>query len=66
MKVAYITKDNILVTEATVEAYKAIVLSVPFDNTVDQRQKSKYHREIALFLQHIICSATVSKNMKEN
>lgn len=26
---AYITKDNILVTEATVEAYKAIVLSVP-------------------------------------
>ncbi len=63
---AYITKDNILVTEATVEAYKAIVLSVPFDNTVDQRQKSKYHREIALFLQHIICSATVSKNTKEN
>ncbi|MGX2017121.1 hypothetical protein [Providencia huashanensis] len=66
MKAAYITKDNILVTEATVEAYKAIVLSVPFDNTVDQRQKSKYHREIALFLQHIICSATVSKNTKEN
>lgn len=63
---AYITKDSILVTEATMEAYKAIVLSVPFDNTVDQRQKSKYHREIALFLQHIICSATVSKNTKEN
>lgn len=62
---AYITKDNILVTEATVEAYKAIVLSVPFDNTVDQRQKSKYHRAIALFLQHIICSATVSKNTKK-
>lgn len=62
---AYITKDNILVTEATVEAYKAIVLSVPFDKTVDQRQKSKYHRAIALFLQHIICSATVSKNTKK-
>ncbi|HHR6444592.1 TPA: hypothetical protein ACS773_001361 [Providencia alcalifaciens] len=62
---AYITKDNILVTKATVEAYKAIVLSVPFDNTVDQRQKSKYHRAIALFLQHIICSATVSKNTKK-
>ncbi|MDN7221982.1 hypothetical protein [Providencia stuartii] len=62
---AYITEDNILVTEATVEAYKAIVLSVPFDKTVDQRQKSKYHRAIALFLQHIICSATVSKNTKK-
>lgn len=62
---AYITKDNILVTEATVEAYKAIVLSVPFDKTVDQRKKTQYNCEIALFLQHIICSATVSKNTKK-
>lgn len=62
---AYITKDNILVTEATVEAYKAIVLSVPFDNTVDQRHKPQYYGEIGLFLQHIICSATVSKNTKK-
>ncbi|SUC46804.1 Uncharacterised protein [Providencia stuartii] len=51
MTAAYITKDNILVTEATVEAYKAIVLSVPFDNTVDQRHKPQYYSEIALFLQ---------------
>lgn len=62
---AYITKDNILVTEATVKAYKAIVQSVPFDKTVDQRYKSQYHGEIAVFLQHIICSATVSKNTKK-
>lgn len=62
---AYITKDSILVTEATVEAYKAIVLSVPFDKTVDQRKKTQYNCEIALFLQHIICSATVSKNTKK-
>ncbi|WP_368868770.1 hypothetical protein [Proteus penneri] len=62
---AYITKDNILVTEATVEAYKAIVLSVPFDNTVAQRHKPQYYSEIGLFLQHIICSATVSKNTKK-
>lgn len=65
MKAAYITKDNILVTEATVKVYKAIVLSVPFDNTVDQRHKPQYYSEIALFLQHIICSATVSKNTKK-
>ncbi|HEF8771686.1 TPA: hypothetical protein RG734_000653 [Providencia stuartii] len=62
---AYCTKDNILVTETTLVAFKAIVRSVPFDHTVDQRQKPKYYRDIALFLQHIICSATVSRNTKK-
>ncbi|WP_434171615.1 hypothetical protein AHYW_003486 [Providencia manganoxydans] len=62
---AYCTEDNILVTEATVEAFKAIVLSVPFDKMVDQRLKSTYYRDIALFLQHIICSTTVSRNTKK-
>ncbi|WP_025154371.1 hypothetical protein [Morganella morganii] len=62
---AYCTEDNILVTETTLKTFKEIVLSVPFDNSVDQRLKPTYYRDIALFLQHIICSATVSKNTKK-
>lgn len=62
---AYCTEDNILVTETTLKAFKKIVFSVPFDNSVDQRLKPAYYRDIALFLQHIICSATVSKNTKK-
>ncbi|MCT6519170.1 hypothetical protein GY03_17985 [Proteus vulgaris] len=62
---AYCTEDNILVTETTLKAFKEIVFSVPFDNSVDQRLKPAYYRDIALFLQHIICSATVSKNTRK-
>ncbi|MCS3434033.1 hypothetical protein [Klebsiella sp. BIGb0407] len=60
----YCTKDNILVTEETLGLFKKTVFSIPFDKTACGYKKQGYYRSIALFLQHLICSATVSRNSK--
>lgn len=60
----YCTKDNILVTEETLELFKKTVFSIPFDETASGYYKQRYYRSVALFLQHLICSATVSRNSK--
>ncbi|MFJ5349885.1 hypothetical protein [Pectobacterium parvum] len=60
----YCTKDNILVTEGTLELFKKTVFSIPFDETASGYYKQRYYRSVTLFLQHLICSATVSQNSK--
>lgn len=60
----YCTKDNILVTEETLELFKKTVFSIPFDETASGYYKQRYYRSVTLFLQHLICSATVSQNSK--
>lgn len=58
---AYCTKNNILVTEKTLKEFKQLVFSIPLRGCRDKRSKYRYYSAIAVFLQHIICSATVSK-----
>ncbi|EJW8540917.1 hypothetical protein OCZ56_003358 [Salmonella enterica] len=62
---AYCTKNNILVTGETSNFYKETVFSIPIDQCVDGRSKPTYYTSIAIFLQHLICSATVSRNTKK-
>ena len=62
---AYCTKNNILVTEKTLEIFMCIIFSVPFDNNCDGRCKPTYYISIAIFMQHLICCATASKNTRK-
>lgn len=62
---AYCTKNNILVTEETLTKFKHIIFDVPFDPQGDARSKPSYYIAIAVFLQHLICSATVSRNTRK-
>ncbi|WP_256682363.1 hypothetical protein [Klebsiella grimontii] len=62
---AYCTKNNILVTGETSNFYKKTVFSIPIDKCVDGRSKPTYYTSIAIFLQHLICSATASRNTKK-
>lgn len=62
---AYCTKNNILVTGGTSNFYKKTVFSIPIDKCIDGRSKPTYYTSIAIFLQHLICSATASRNTKK-
>ncbi|ECD9502195.1 hypothetical protein FNO08_14345 [Salmonella enterica subsp. diarizonae] len=60
----YITHNNILVTDSTLDYFKAIVFSVPYNGVPSLRRP--FYRNIAVFLQHVICVATCShKNKKK-
>lgn len=60
----YITHNNILVTDSTLDYFKEVVFSVPYNGTPSL--KRPFYRNIAVFLQHIICVATCSrKNRKK-
>ncbi|WP_294911436.1 hypothetical protein [Tatumella sp. UBA2305] len=62
---AYCTKNNILVTEGTLKIFRKIIFGVPFDNNCDGRCKPAYYISIAILIQHLICSATASKNTRK-
>lgn len=62
---SYCTKNNILVTGGTSSFYKETVFSIPIDKCIDGRSKPTYYTSIAIFLQHLICSATASRNTKK-
>ncbi|EHD22795.1 hypothetical protein EH206_17210 [Brenneria nigrifluens DSM 30175 = ATCC 13028] len=59
---AYCTKNNILVTERTLKIFRKAIFSVPFDDNCDGRCKPTYYISIAILIQHLICSATASRN----
>ncbi|MEB7712766.1 hypothetical protein NGC32_08490 [Kluyvera cryocrescens] len=62
---AYATKNNLKVTERTLSIFKRYIFSIPFDEDVDQRSKPYFYKSIASFLEHLICSATVSRGTKK-
>lgn len=60
----YITHNSILVTDSTLDYYKEIVFSIPYNGEPSLRRP--FYRNIAVFLQHVICVATCSrKNRKK-
>jgi len=60
----YITHNNILVTDSTLDYFKTIVFSIPYNGGSSLRRP--FYRNIAVFLQHVICVATCScKNRKK-
>lgn len=60
----YITHNNILVTDLTLNYFKAVVFSIPYNGVPSLRRP--FYRNIAVFLQHVICVATCSrKNRKK-
>lgn len=62
---AYCTQNNILVTERTLDIFREAVFSVSFDEDCDGRCKPAYYMSIAVLLQHLICSATASRNTRK-
>lgn len=62
---AYCTRNNILVTLCTLKKFKEIVFSIPISKCYDGRSKPTYYTSIAIFLQHLICSATASRKTKK-
>ncbi|MFV8984667.1 hypothetical protein [Serratia fonticola] len=57
---AYLTKNNILVTLYTLEVFKLAVFGISFDGPKHLRRP--FYGDIARFLEHLICCATVSRN----
>jgi hypothetical protein len=62
---AYATSNNLKVTENTLKIFQEYVFSIPFDGTADKRLKPHFYKSIAYFLEHLICSATVSRGTKK-
>ncbi|WP_447878696.1 hypothetical protein [Serratia fonticola] len=60
---AYLTKNNILVTLYTLEAFIKAVFNIPFYGPKHLRRP--YYGDIARFLEHLICCATVSRNTRK-
>lgn len=58
----YITKNNILVTDSTLDYFKEIVFSITYNGVPSL--KRPFYRNIAVFLQHVICVATCSRKNK--
>lgn len=61
----YCTENNILVTTQTLDTYKSIVFGIGIMHRKQLCGKRQYYLSIAYFLQHLICSATVSRNTKK-
>ncbi|WP_145601355.1 hypothetical protein [Yersinia frederiksenii] len=59
----YLTNNNILVNDSTLDYFKEIVFSIPYDGP--KNLKRPFYGDIAKFLQHIICVATCSKKNKK-
>lgn len=60
----YITYNNILVTDSTLDYFKEVIFSIPYNGVPSLRRP--FYRNIAVFLQHVICVATCSrKNRKK-
>ncbi|EPD7282341.1 TPA: hypothetical protein ACG31R_004665 [Escherichia coli] len=59
----YITHNNILVTGSTLEYFKEVVFSIPYNGVPSQRRP--FYRNIAVFLQHVICVSTCSRKNKK-
>jgi len=60
----YITHNNILVTDSTLDYFKEVIFSIPYNGVPSLRRP--FYRNIAVFLQHVICVATCSrKNRKK-
>lgn len=59
----YITQNNILVTDSTLDCFKKIVFSIPYRGVPSL--KRPFYRNIAVFLQHVICVATCSRKNKK-
>lgn len=59
----YITHNNILVTDSTLDYFKEVVFSIPYNGVPSL--KRPFYRNIAVFLQHIICVATCSRKNKK-
>lgn len=60
----YITHNNILVTDSTLNYFKTVVFSIHYNGVPSL--KRPFYRNIAVFLQHVICVATCSrKNRKK-
>ncbi len=62
---AYSTENNLKVTESTLNVFRHYVFSIPFDSKADQRLKPFYYKSIASFIEHLICSTTVSRGTKK-
>ncbi|MFN3070387.1 hypothetical protein ACKWMY_20040 [Serratia sp. J2] len=60
---AYLTRNNILVTLYTLEAFIKAVFNIPFYGPKHLRRP--YYGDIARFLEHLICCATVSRNTRK-
>lgn len=59
----YITHNNILVTDSTLEYFKEVVFNIPYNGVPSLRRP--FYRNIAVFLQHVICVATCSRKNKK-
>lgn len=59
----YITHNNILVTDSTLDYFKTVVFSIPYNGMPSLRRP--FYRNIAVFLQHVICVATCSRKNKK-
>ncbi|ECH9490540.1 hypothetical protein ZS48_001469 [Salmonella enterica subsp. enterica] len=60
---SYITNNNILVTDSTLDYFKEVVFSIPYNGVPSLRRP--FYRNIAVFLQHVICVATCSRKNKK-
>ncbi|MEN4880435.1 hypothetical protein ABEI17_06875 [Pantoea agglomerans] len=60
----YITYNNILVTDSTLDYFKEVIFIIPYNGVPSLRRP--FYRNNAVFLQHVICVATCSrKNRKK-
>ena len=59
----YITHNNILVTDSTLDYFKEVIFSIPYNGV--QSLRRPFYRNIAVFLQHVICVATCSRKNKK-
>ena len=59
----YITHNNILVTDSTLDYFKSVVFSITYNGVPSLRRP--FYRNIAVFLQHVICVSTCSRKNKK-
>ncbi len=60
----YITHNNTLVTDSTLDYFKKIIFSISYNGMHSLRRT--FYRKIAVFLHHVICVATCSRKNRKN
>ncbi|MBL5906129.1 hypothetical protein [Serratia fonticola] len=60
---AYLTKNNVLVIEDTLTVFMRPIFGIPFYGPKHLRRP--FYGDIARFLEHLICGATVSRNTRK-
>ena len=60
---AYLTKNNLLVTDSTLLRFKKCIFSILYNGP--KRFRWAFYRQIAHFLEHLICVTTSSRKSKE-